>query len=579
MSLSKNFPVTSPSLLLDFAKVRRLDPRITFTRASPAVYYDGVTSVTAEQNLALQSQEFQQWTTPALDTTVTANTTVAPDGTTTADTISFLSTGYRYQGVNVLSLLGRTFTFSCWVWTTTAKATIGVRIANSANGTDSASTLVSLTSTPTRISVTRTFTLAGTTAEIGFDNRTSVVGGAGAAGDIVVWGGQLEERSTVTAYTPTTTTAITKYIPVLLTASANTARFDADPITGQSLGLLIEEARTNIILRSQEFNVSPWGQAGSVTVIQNTIIAPDGTVTGAKIQEGTSAGFQNRFQSVSQSATTYAFSIYVKKGENDRFVMFAGSPQALLYIDMTSWTVYSSTNVVSSSITAVGNGWYRCTLVYTNSGAGSFQTGINLIQNSTTLTVNYAGNGWNGIFIWGAQLEAGAFATTYISTVATTQIRNKDIAYLPVTGWYSDSGAGTVYAEVNGLNSVSSIGTNTSWFGFYGSSALTNGDDRGFTLYNGYNFLTRNPVSTTPVLGYQTGVSKITLAVDNTGKYASKNGGAIGTVSGAGLNNIVAPSVFSLCGPAVSTACYTLIKIAYYDSRLTNAQLQALTQS
>ena len=51
MTIQNNFPDIKPALLLDFANTKRLDPRITFTRASPATYYDGKTTAKAEENL------------------------------------------------------------------------------------------------------------------------------------------------------------------------------------------------------------------------------------------------------------------------------------------------------------------------------------------------------------------------------------------------------------------------------------------------------------------------------------------------------------------------------------------------
>ena len=58
MAIQSNFPAIRPSLLLDFANSKRLDPRITFTRASTARYYDGSTVAKAEENLFVRSQEF-----------------------------------------------------------------------------------------------------------------------------------------------------------------------------------------------------------------------------------------------------------------------------------------------------------------------------------------------------------------------------------------------------------------------------------------------------------------------------------------------------------------------------------------
>jgi len=55
MSISTLYPDITPSLNLDFSNSKVLDPRITFTRASTATYYNGVTTAKAEENLLLYS--------------------------------------------------------------------------------------------------------------------------------------------------------------------------------------------------------------------------------------------------------------------------------------------------------------------------------------------------------------------------------------------------------------------------------------------------------------------------------------------------------------------------------------------
>jgi hypothetical protein len=104
MSFSANYPPFRPTLNLNFAREKVLDPRVTFTRASTATYYDGVTTAKAEENLLLQSQTFNTtWFQGAV--TVTADTEVAPDGTTTADTITANAT-------TAVHFLSQSITFS-----------------------------------------------------------------------------------------------------------------------------------------------------------------------------------------------------------------------------------------------------------------------------------------------------------------------------------------------------------------------------------------------------------------------------------------------------------------------------------
>ena len=88
MTISANFPNVKPSLLLDFANAKQLPPSVTFTRSTPAVYYDGKTTAMAEQNIFQQSQTFDNAYWNKFQATITANSTTAPDGTNTADTFT-----------------------------------------------------------------------------------------------------------------------------------------------------------------------------------------------------------------------------------------------------------------------------------------------------------------------------------------------------------------------------------------------------------------------------------------------------------------------------------------------------------
>ena len=506
MSLSKNFPTIRPSLLLDFASAGRLDPRITFARNSPAVYYDGVTQTLAEQNLILWSQEFQQsaWDAVTLGTTVTANTTVAPDGTTTADTLAFVPTAYRYNSYAAGTLTGRTFTFSCWVWTTTTPKLIGVRISNS-SGTEATALQVSTTSTATRVSVTRTFGGADTVIICGFDNRSGF-GGNNIAGSIVVWGAQLEERSTATAYNLTTTQPITTYIPTLVTAPANTARFDYNPTTSVALGLLIEFVSTNLALYSEAWNDATWSKFNT-TITANTAVAPGGTVTADAIVENTAAGaYHSTSQNFSKAAvaTTYTFSVYAKSANRTIGLRLAetspGTSGAVTAYNLATGALVTAAGTygptftnASGSITAVGNGWYRVTLTVTTGPETTIQTQVYMENGVSSV---YTGDGWSNILLWGAQLEAVSGPTTYIATVATTQTRQSDTAVMTGTNfssWFNASEftivtQSTLALQPGSFPRLVSINNGVDNLNFLRQSA--NGD----TLFES-NFVTSNGVS------------------------------------------------------------------------------------
>ena len=592
MSLSKNFPTIRPSLLLDFASAGRLDPRITFARASPAVYYDGVTQTRAEQNLILWSQEFQQsaWDAVTLGTTVTANTTVAPDGTTTADTLAFVPTAYRYNSYAAGTLTGRTFTFSCWVWTTTTPKLIGVRISNS-SGTEATALQVGTTSTATRVSVTRTFGGSDTVIICGFDNRSGF-GGNGIAGSIVVWGAQLEERSTATAYNLTTTQPITTYIPTLVTAPANTARFDYNPTTSVALGLLVEQARINLVLYSEAWNDATWSKFNT-TITANTAVAPGGTVTADAIVENTAAGaYHSTSQNFSKAAvaTTYTFSVYAKSANRTIGLRLAetspGTSGAVTAYNLATGALVTAAGTygptftnASGSITAVGNGWYRVTLTVTTGPETTIQTQVYMENGVSSV---YTGDGWSNILLWGAQLEAGACVTSYIATVATTQTRQADqvtMTGVNFSNWFNASEftivtQSTLVLDAGNFPRLVSINNGVDNLNVLRQSA--NGDtlfESNFVTYNGvsqfnfFNAITRNTTY------------KKALAVKNNNNAYARNDFTSVQTSATGSPPLACNQI-SIMGDSVNgfgTNGY-INRLYVYPLRLTDTQIFNLTR-
>jgi hypothetical protein len=237
---------------------------------------------------------------------------------------------------------------------------------------------------------------------------------------------------------------------LLVTAGDNRPRFDHDPVTGQSLGLLVEEARTNLLLRSEEFDVSPWGPTrASITANVTATTAPDGTNTADKVVEDTTASATHIIaQAVSYtSGVTYTISIYAKAAERTAFNLRASTQSTFpgeAILDLAAGTVMNVNG--TGGIVPVGNGWYRCSVTATASANGTTGTGL-YIRNGGTLS--YTGDGTSGIYIWGAQLEAGAFPTSYVRTVDAQATRAADVASITgsnFSGWNNAAG-GTILAR------------------------------------------------------------------------------------------------------------------------------------
>jgi len=122
--------------------------------------------------------------------------------------------------------------------------------------------------------------------------------------------GVLDPRIT---FTRASTATYFDYAGVLRTAQNNIARFDYNPSTLAAQGLLIEEQRTNSMLRSEEFSDASWTKGGA-TVTANSTTAPSGTTTADTLVEDTSTGQHRVYRTTSGTTNTnpYTISFFAK---------------------------------------------------------------------------------------------------------------------------------------------------------------------------------------------------------------------------------------------------------------------------
>ena len=602
MSLSLNYPAINPSLLLDFANTGVLDPRVTFTRASPATYYDGVTTALAEQNLLTYSQDFTDagWT--VTGTTVTANTTTAPDGTTTAETLTAQATNTRHSIFKVTSLTtvaGQAYTQSIFVKANThnfvqlfvtnqaadwANFNLSNGTIGTTGGTGSSATITAVGNSWYRI--TLPYVAIGTTNDFTLNMVSSTSASraeswlAVGTETVFIWGVQVEQRSTATAYTATTTQPITNYIPVLLTAAANVPRFEHNPVTGESLGLEIEEQRTNLGIRSEEFDNASWTKNGT-TVSANATIAPDGTLTADKVIATATTAFHLIQATAVTGSGSHTMSVYAKAGEYTRFAIRESNVTGNgVLFDLSAGTIVS-TSGATGTITPVGNGWYRCTATVTWGTAYSLGITLSTSTNIGDLLQSFTGNGYSGVFVWGAQLEAGSFATSYIATVASQVTRSADSASMTGTNfssWYNIA-EGTLYASYqvtsnSQLRRILYLGnsvTSATYTNFISINAVNTTSAIFGEIYTGTEQATVNLGS-----NLVNATNQVALAVKTNDVYGTQNNAA-----GASDSSCAIPIVDRMfIGRLLDGTFFngTIKKIAYYPLRLTNAQLQNLTK-
>ena len=278
---------------------------------------------------------------------------------------------------------------------------------------------------------------------------------------------------------------------IIKTAAVDEPRFDHDYTTGESLGLLIEESRTNLLSYSTSFNL--WSSISLLSISVNSQTAPDGTQTAANFIFPTnpaSTPYCTQLYTFSNAAHT--FSVFAKyNGIQYLWLnMWDGGVSRRAIFDIQNGTLGSTQNSPSGqTITAYPNGWYRCTITATT-GASSGDVSIRFANSSSDFASDtITGNGVDGQYIWGAQLEQGAFATSYISTSGSTATRDADIATITGTNfssWYTPNQF-TLYGEGRSITGTSNVG---------GSAALVSIDDN----TNNYRFILRRSNGTNQAL-------------------------------------------------------------------------------
>lgn len=587
MTISANYPNLRPSLLLDFANEKALDSRVTFSRPTTATYYDGITSAVAEQNLLTYSQDYTQSVWSKSNVTITANSITAPDGTTTASTLTAVTAAGYLQEVFV-STAGTTYTLSVYaqagnistfdfggvnqnVTTYLARFTLtGAGSVTVLTGSPTVTITQVGSSAWYRCSVTKTVSAGNVNdlIQIFPGNNGALV----ASNYVYIWGAQLEQRSSATAYNATTTTAITNYIPVLQTATSNTPRFDNNPTTGESLGLLIEEQRTNLILQSQF--ASGWTYSAATGALASDI-APDGTQTAVKLTEGTTTGIHVTYQYPLLAATSYSFSVYLKSaGRTWARLTVQDSSELGAYFDLTNGVTGTVDSGVTATITSVGNNWYRCTVTRTTIAGYAY---ANIYIATANNTNSYTGNNFSGIYIWGAQLEAGAFSTSYIPTVASQVTRSADSASMTGTNFSNviSNIGGSFYTEsatvapLVGTKRVIGLNGSSGAFPFISAAGKP-------AMYDGTATDITSTVTTANAF------VKIATAYNQTTNYGCASGGTVVSANRSITFPITPLSSINIGSNASTTTDFLngwVKKVSYYPITLSTTNLQALTGS
>ena len=441
----------------------------------------------ARTNLVLQSQTFEDASWSKSFVTVTANTTTAPDGTTTADTITGIGAlGARLIQTNSISFTAST-SYSLSVFA--KKGTndfiqlfvpfgIGGMFANFNLNTGVVGTLGTTTGTAPTSSITNfgggwyrcTMNFTATTTASTVPSISIVTSASAARAEsntlttsVFLWGAQLEIGSVATEYIPTVASIRTKFAGITQDGSSASNIPRIDYSDGSCPSILVEPQRTNLALRSDDFSNASWIK-GNTTFVGDTLTANAGT----------------SFKSISQIQTTNGNQIIyfdVDYVSHQFFQIIIGTTGVdPLDLGRVNFDILNKT--ITQSITFTGfikqfTGFTRIgvilptTILKGSVILGFAETGTSLRATTTTST--------GSVKLYRAQNELGSYPTSYIPTTAATVTRNADV--ISKTGISSLIGQteGTFFCEMSALTntqtasvymSVFASGTNFTSLGF-----------------------------------------------------------------------------------------------------------------
>jgi hypothetical protein len=604
LSAGSGAAIVRPTFSRDFAGEKTLNngtgPAITFTRGTNATFFDASGTLRfAPFNLLQRSEEFDNAAWAKNNATVTANSTTAPDGTTSADTLtsSNATAAMAINNTPQVAYSAGTYTLSLfvktngWQWVQLRSSSAlssgyaNFDIVNGALGTASGATASLASVGGGWFRIAATFTVSAATGDWALNlvtatdsARNSSTTGNGTSG-VYIWGAQLVTGSQAGEYFQTTD------------AAASMPRFDHDPATGASRGLLIEEARTNLLERSAEFGNAYWTK-------NNCSITPDATSAPTNTQvadtlfdtSGSAARSLQRSLITVTTGIAYTWSIFGKNAGR-RYLHVRGNDTttndnaADAVFDLQNGVISGAAtargtwSAASASMVSVGNGWYRCSLtatVATTSVFAKFQISSNGSRAADGNADSYTGDPANGIHIWGAQLEAGAFPTSYIPTTSAAATRSADVAAInPIASFYNES-EGTLFCEfvsvgresASIVNIDSGVGGNTNRHRLYLATSSATGWQT-IVSTNQTNF----------VLGNANAGDIVQFAgVYKQNDFQAAVGGTLGTADTAG--NVPTASTHFRIGRTTESSSYYgghIRKVAYWPKRLSNTLLQQLT--
>lgn len=622
MTVKALYPIVRPTLNLNFAKTKRLDPRITFSRSSSGTYVDANGVI---QSAATNVARFDHnpTTGESLGLLVEEARTNKESGSEFHDWATSAGTAMRYAGIAPNNMFTATMLYPS---SSIIKSTIP---DHTPANTYSSNWSVTFYAKPVTTSTgTIMFSQGGTGNTLTFNFATLQFTGSSVyvnaasytafangwykitlapaylynayflglytnASSVLVWGFQLENANFPTAYIPTPATFTSRASTatyydangVIQTAGSNVARsaafFPDSNGVMRSAGLLLETAATNIIFPS-----SPSSAGWAPTPLSNYPATSGITFNQANTLTGgnTAASFNSGSSQLNYGAGT------ITSGSVLSFYI-TGVTSTVTFSFLFPSTGGGSITVSPSYAVAVSsNGGWATNATISNVGKGWYRVSVVLNATSSNCQFNITG-GNSGVLLDLFQLETGAYPTSYIPTTTTTVTRAADVSSSATvtrsadvatitgnnfSGWYNTTnGGGTIFANYRspsiGAAAPGHIwsfdGGGVRWLAYWGHFQIYDGT-------SGFGIVPSN-VLTSPV---KEAVS-LERAGDGITRESVARNGVLTTASG--VSRTAGMTILSI-GYTTNVATYlngTIARLAYYPTRLSDGNLQALTAS
>jgi len=547
---------------------------LSFTRASNGTRVNSAGLVeVCPWNLVLDSETFNTGNWIQYQAGISANTTTAPNGTSTADSLVDNTANDIHINFQLLTLNAGVNTISVYAKASTLSNIVLYSYDNVsqfyfsnkfdlANGTTTGAnqSIESVGNGWYRCSFTFTTVVSGTHyVYVALNNGTSNSFAGTGSGAVFIWGYQANIGSTAKPYFPTTD-------------RLNVPRLTYQNGGGGCPSLLLEKQSTNLQRSSQDFtNASYWSLA-NITATANTTSSPDGTINADSIIEDT-ANSRHELYSDSISFTgANAISFYIKTNGRQYISVLSGGDPSLggATFDVVNGVVSATSGGTNATISAMGNGWYYCAFTTSRTGTSQIYWCFRTTGGSPTVET-YTGNGTSGFYIWGAQVEASSYPTSYIPTTSASATRVADACYKTGISSLIGQTEGVMFLDflAYGLPTVDQYFLNISdgstgkliYIGFYSNILVAR-------IIDNYNLVVNINVSLSTNTRY-----KVAFAYKANDCVLYINGTNSGSDTSA---TIPATSIVSL-NDFGNNGTYKANDSQVYTTRLSNSELASLT--